>query len=108
MNEQHFETGKAIIEPSSYTELDELVKYMELKPNIKIEVGGHTDDEGSESGNLILSENRANAVRDYLMSKGIDGNRIKAKGYGESNPIGDNDTEAGRALNRRTEIRIIQ
>lgn len=104
----HFETNKSVIKPSSYNELDELVRYLELKPDIKIEVAGHTDSDGSESSNMTLSQNRAKAVKDYLISKGITADRIIAKGYGESKPIADNGSEAGKALNRRTEIHIIK
>ncbi|NOQ74312.1 MAG: OmpA family protein [Crocinitomix sp.] len=104
----HFETNKSIIKKASFDELDELVNYLKLKPELKIEVGGHTDSEGSETSNLSLSDARAKAVKQYLISKGIKADRIVAKGYGEAKPIAENDSENGRALNRRTEIQIIE
>ncbi len=104
----HFETNKSVIKKESFNELDELVNYLKLKSELKIEVGGHTDSEGTDASNLLLSENRAKAVKAYLVKKGIDANRIVAKGYGEANPIAENDSANGRALNRRTEIQIIE
>ncbi|MFT5823612.1 MAG: outer membrane protein OmpA-like peptidoglycan-associated protein [Crocinitomix sp.] len=104
----HFETNKSVIKKASFDELDELVNYLKLKPELKIEIGGHTDNEGSEASNLTLSDARAKAVKKYLISKGIKADRMVAKGYGEANPIAENDSENGRALNRRTEIQILE
>ncbi len=103
----HFETGKASLKKESYLELKELVEYLELKENVQIEIAGHTDDVGEEKPNLILSQKRAETVRNYLISKGIKATRLKAKGYGESEPIADNNTEIGRQKNRRTEVHIL-
>ena len=103
----NFETGKAILQPESYTVLDELVAYLNRKDDEKIELGGHTDNVGSAASNLKLSLDRANAVRDYLLSKGIDPTRVTAKGYGMTQPIETNKTEEGRAQNRRTEVKIL-
>ncbi|MCC6256717.1 MAG: OmpA family protein, partial [Chitinophagaceae bacterium] len=103
----NFETGKADLEPESYAVLDELVSYLNRKDDERIEIGGHTDNVGSKASNLKLSEDRANTVRDYLISKGIDPSRLEAKGYGMSVPIDDNKTESGRAANRRTEVKIL-
>ncbi len=103
----HFETGKSIIKTSSYSELDELVKYLELKPDLKIEVAGYTDSDGSDQSNLNLSQDRSDAVKKYLISKGIDASRIISKGYGETNPVADNNSASGKGLNRRTEIHIL-
>lgn len=75
--------------------------------NLKIEISGHTDNVGSDALNQKLSENRAKAVVDYLTSKGISSLRMISKGYGKTQPIATNNTEEGRALNRRTEFKII-
>ena len=104
----HFETNKSVIKPDSYSELDELVNYLELKPDLRIEIAGHTDSEGSDESNLVLSQDRAEAVKTYLTNKGINTSRLTAKGYGEKKPIADNDSVTGRALNRRTEIHILE
>jgi len=103
----NFETGKADLEEDSYKVLDELVAYLNRKEDERIELQGHTDNVGSAKSNLILSEARANTVRTYLISKGIDPNRVTAKGYGLTVPIADNKTEEGRAQNRRTEVKIL-
>jgi OmpA-OmpF porin, OOP family len=103
-----FETGKADLKPASYPVLDELVEYLKRKDDEKIEVGGHTDDVGKAEANMLLSNNRANTVRAYLLMKGIAPERVTAKGYGMDVPIAENDTEEGRAINRRTEVKIIQ
>lgn len=103
----NFETGKATLEEDSYKVLDELVAYLIRKDDEKIEVGGHTDNVGKPAANLALSLERANTVRAYLLTKGIDPDRVTAKGYGMTVPIGDNKTEEGRAQNRRTEVTIL-
>lgn len=104
----NFETGKATLEPESYTVLDELVAYLNRKDDERIELGGHTDNVGSAASNNKLSYDRANTVREYLVSKGINPDRVTAKGYGFTQPIADNKTEAGRAQNRRTEVKILE
>ncbi|MBK7433673.1 MAG: OmpA family protein [Chitinophagaceae bacterium] len=104
----NFETGKATLQPESYTVLDELVAYLVRKDDEKIELGGHTDNVGTAKSNLILSEARANTVRAYLLTKGIDPDRVTAKGYGFSVPVASNKTAAGRAQNRRTEVKILE
>lgn len=103
----NFETGKADLEEDSYKVLDELVAYLNRKEDERIELQGHTDNVGSPKSNLVLSEARANTVRTYLLAKGIDPNRVTAKGYGLTVPIADNKTEEGRAQNRRTEVKIL-
>lgn len=103
----NFETGKATLEEDSYKVLDELVAYLVRKEDEKIEVGGHTDNVGKPAANLTLSMERANAVRAYLLMKGIDPERVTAKGYGMTVPVADNKTEEGRAQNRRTEVTIL-
>ena len=74
----------------------------------KIELAGHTDSDGSAESNLKLSQDRAAAVKAYLVSKGISASRIQTVGYGESRPVAQNSSEAGRAKNRRTEVRVIE
>ncbi len=102
-----FESGKSSLTEESYTELEELTEYMKLKEDLVIEIAGHTDDVGEEEPNLILSEARAAAVRNYLITEGISPERILAKGYGENQPIAPNSTPEGRQRNRRTEVRIL-
>ena len=103
-----FDTDKYEIKPQSYYELDKLVTFLSENKSIKIEIGGHTDNQGSDIHNKELSENRALAILKYLESKKISSNRLKAKGYGSSKPCADNSTEEGRQKNRRTEIKIIE
>jgi outer membrane protein OmpA-like peptidoglycan-associated protein len=103
-----FETGKATLQPEAYKVLDELVDYLKRKDDEKIEVGGHTDNVGKAESNLVLSTNRANTVRAYLLTKGIAPDRVTSKGYGMTVPIAENTTTEGRALNRRTEVKIIE
>ncbi len=94
--------------PSSYKQLNDLVAYMEDNPAIKIRILGHTDEKGTGSYNMNLSERRAKAVVDYLISKGIDKNRLSYKGYGETRPLADNSTTEGRQLNRRVEFEVVE
>lgn len=102
-----FETDSYALKPESKTELEELVGYLNKNAGMKIEIGGHTDNVGSETHNQELSENRAKSVYEYLIAEGIDKGRLKFKGYGLSKPIDTNDTEEGRANNRRTEFTIV-
>ena len=103
-----FETGKATLKPEAYPVLDELIEYLNRKDDEKIEVGGHTDNVGKPDANILLSQNRANTVRAYLLMKGIAPERVTAKGYGMTQPIAENDTAEGRGLNRRTEVKILE
>jgi outer membrane protein OmpA-like peptidoglycan-associated protein len=103
-----FETAKATIKPESFGLLDEVAATILAHPEMaKIEVGGHTDSQGSDASNLTLSQNRANAVRDYLVKKGVAAARLTAVGYGELKPIATNKTANGRAENRRVEFKIL-
>ncbi|SFD12127.1 WD40-like Beta Propeller Repeat [Chitinophaga sp. CF118] len=102
-----FDSKQYNLKPASYYELEKVVALMKENPTMTTEIGGHTDNVGSGYDNMILSENRAKAVLNYLVSKGISADRLEAKGYGESKPVGPNTTEAGRALNRRTEFKIL-
>lgn len=99
-----FESKSVNLEPVSMIELNKLVQLMNDNPSVKIRINGHTDDVGNDKDNLKLSESRAKAVVDYLISKGIDAKRLTAKGFGETQPVADNSTETGKALNRRTEF----
>ena len=103
-----FATGKSIIKNESFESLDELMELLKKKPEWKISIEGHTDNVGSASNNLILSKKRAEAVKFYLTSRGIDTERIITKFYGETQPIADNDTEEGRQTNRRVEMTIVE
>lgn len=103
-----FESGKAIIKPSSYPFLDELVTVIQDPDALTwtLEIQGHTDNVGGADYNKTLSENRANAVKKYLVDKGVKAERVTAKGFGLSKPIDTNDTTEGRAKNRRVEFLI--
>lgn len=103
-----FETNRYELSPASLVELDKLVNLLTENPTLKIEISGHTDNVGKAESNLLLSDNRAKAVVDYLVSKKIEAKRLTAKGYGLSKPVADNNTEEGRAQNRRTEMKIIE
>ena len=102
-----FDFNKYDLEPQSQAELDRVVQLLQENPTVKIQLEGHTDNIGSAADNLKLSENRAKAVVSYLISKGIDSKRLVAKGYGATQPIADNNTDEGRAQNRRTELKIV-
>ncbi len=99
-----FETGSAIIKPESYNELNEILKSSVVAEGLKVGVYGHTDNTGNADANQKLSEDRANSVKNYLISKGLLEKRIESKGYGQSQPIADNKTVAGKAQNRRVQI----
>lgn len=103
-----FDTDSFNLKPESKRQLAEIIDFMKGNPGLVIEIGGHTDDQGSESHNLILSEKRAEAVVLYLIANGISSARLKSRGYGFSVPMTDNSTEGGRAMNRRTEFRILE
>ncbi len=102
-----YDFDKATLRPESMSELMLLVKLMNENATLKIELSSHTDSKGSDEYNLKLSQARAQSVVDYLVKNGISPTRLTAKGYGESKPIADNETEEGRQLNRRTEFTIL-
>jgi OmpA-OmpF porin, OOP family len=102
-----FEYKKSDLRPESFKALDELVEFLQARPTERIEIGGHTDNIGGDAYNQKLSEARAKSVVDYLISKGIDANRLAYKGYGADEPVEDNSTEAGRQKNRRTEVKVL-
>ncbi|HYC86966.1 MAG TPA: OmpA family protein [Chryseosolibacter sp.] len=99
-----FETGSAIIKPESYKLLDEILSSSVVAEGLKVGVYGHTDNTGSSTGNQKLSEDRANSVRSYLISKGLSASRIESKGFGSAKPVANNGTADGRAQNRRVQI----
>ena len=108
LNNIFFDFNKATLRPESVAELDRLYKMLEDIPTLKIEISGHTDNVGSAQYNQQLSENRAKAVVDYLVDKGISNTRLEYKGYGFKQPIAGNDTEQGRQQNRRTEFKVLE
>ena len=103
-----YDSGKATLKPESLAEINQLVNLMNLSDNIKIEIASYTDNQGKDELNVILSLARSQAVAEFLFVYGISKDQVIAKGYGESNPVASNDTEEGRQLNRRTEIKILE
>lgn len=102
-----FDSGKADIRVSSFEPLDYLAKTLAKYPQVKFEIANHSDIIGSAQTNLRLTEERAQAIVDYLVQKGVDANQLIAVGYGEEKPIADSETREGRMKNRRTEIKIL-
>ncbi|HEY3176362.1 MAG TPA: OmpA family protein [Candidatus Polarisedimenticolia bacterium] len=100
----NFETNKAELTPDSVVVLEKVARSLKDWPEVRVEVGGHTDSSGASGYNMDLSRRRAEAVKAYLEAKGIDASRLTAKGYGESRPTADNKTAAGKAKNRRVEL----
>lgn len=103
-----FDFDKTTLKEESFIELDKVVDFLNDNSSIEIEIAGHTDSKGADDYNLNLSQGRAQAVVDYITSQGIDGFRLIAKGYGESVPVETNDTEEGRAVNRRVEFTVLK
>ena len=101
-----FETNKYDLKDESRVELMKLHSFMQNNPAVSIEISGHTDNVGNDNDNQILSENRAQAIYNFLIENGIEADRLSYKGYGETQPIDTNDTEEGRANNRRSEFKI--
>ena len=103
--ETFFDTNSAVLKPESYPDLERVAKFMAEVPRVRGELEGHTDDVGNDKANERLSQRRADAVKAWLVSKGIDPARLTTRGYGESQPIADNATPEGRAKNRRVVLR---
>ncbi|MDB5203544.1 MAG: OmpA family protein [Ferruginibacter sp.] len=101
-----FATGSYKLLAKSNKSLDEVVRLMKEDESLMLDIDGHTDAQGTNESNQVLSDNRAGAVKQYLTSKGIDASRLKSTGYGEEKPVADNKTAAGRAKNRRTEMTV--
>jgi outer membrane protein OmpA-like peptidoglycan-associated protein len=103
----YFETGKAELKPESFRSLNALVEFLNEYPNVKVEIGGHTDNTGGADANMKISEKRARSVAEYVISMGVKASRIESKGYGLTRPKYNNKTADGRAKNRRVEFTII-
>ncbi len=108
LNNVFFETNKYELQKESFPELNRLAEFLKTNPTVKIEISGHTDNVGSESYNKNLSQQRANTVKQYLISQGCNKNQLISVGYGESKPVETNATEEGRAKNRRVEFKVIK
>jgi OmpA-OmpF porin, OOP family len=104
----YFDFDKTTLKKESFTELNKVVDFLNQNSSVEIEISGHTDNKGSDEYNANLSQGRSQSVVDYLISQGIDTNRLSAHGYGESKPIDTNDTDAGRANNRRVEFTVLK
>ncbi len=102
-----FDFGKSTLRATSFPTLDELVEYLQRKDDERVEIGGHTDNIGTAAKNMKLSQERAQSIVNYLISKGIATERLVAKGYGATDPVAENNTEDGRQRNRRTEVKIL-
>jgi outer membrane protein OmpA-like peptidoglycan-associated protein len=103
-----FNFGEATFTPDSYSEMNSIVEFLMKNPTIRVEIGGHTDSEGPDYYNLVLSELRAKAVTMYLKSRGVPTNQLVARGYGETKPVTTNATEFGKAQNRRVELTVLE
>jgi OOP family OmpA-OmpF porin len=104
----NFETNSAVLESSSFIELDKVAEFLIENPEVKILIGGHTDNAGFADKNLTLSEARAKSVMDYILSKGVTPDRLESKGYGQTQPIVANDTPENMRTNRRVDFTIMQ
>jgi len=104
----YFDFDKTTLQQESYVELNKVVDFLKQNPKVSVEISGHTDSKGSDEYNLNLSQGRSQSVVDYLISQGIDVSRLQAHGYGETKPIDTNETEEGRANNRRVEFTILK
>lgn len=104
LNNVQFKTGTALLNSSSKVILDEVASTLNDNKHLNFEVAGHTDNTGNYQYNVNLSESRANSVRDYLIIKGVESDRLTAKGYGPDKPVTSNDTREGRSSNRRVEL----
>jgi len=104
----NFDFDKSTIRPDAAEILSEAARILREEPEVRVSVDGHTDARGTDQYNERLSERRAEAVRDHLIRLGIGGSRLEAQGFGESHPVASNDTEEGRAQNRRVELNAIQ
>lgn len=103
-----FELNSANLTPGSRPVLDDVAADLKKYPRLRVELQGHTDSSGADAYNMQLSERRANAVRDYLISQGVSASQLTARGYGETQPVADNKTNEGRARNRRVEMAVLE
>jgi len=104
----YFDFDRTTLKPESFIELNKVVEFLKQNSKLVIEIAGHTDSKGSDEYNLNLSQGRSQAVVDYLISQGIESSRLQAHGYGETKPIDTNETDEGRANNRRVEFTILK
>ena len=104
----YFDFDKTTLKEESYPELNKVVAFLQQNPTVEIEIAGHTDYMGSDEYNLNLSQGRCQSVVDYLVSQGVDSYRLTAQGYGESRPVDTNETDEGRANNRRVEFTVLK
>lgn len=107
LHDVNFDFDKATLTPTAKGILDNVAGALQSRPDIKVEIDGHTDGKGSVPYNQKLSERRAASVVQYLVGKGVDSSRMTSKGFGKSMPVADNKTDEGRALNRRVELKVI-
>jgi len=103
-----FARGRSVIDESSYTELNDFVDWLEQRPSINIQLEGHTDFQGNADANLQLSQERVNAVKNYLTKKGVKKTRIQTKAFGGTQPLSRERTDEARTANRRVEVRILK
>jgi outer membrane protein OmpA-like peptidoglycan-associated protein len=103
----YFETGKAVLQPESFDALDQVFRFLENNPAMKLEISGHTDNTGSLRINQKLSKERAKSVVDYLVGRGIPAGMLLYEGYADSQPVAANDTPDGREKNRRVEFKVL-
>jgi OOP family OmpA-OmpF porin len=108
LNHLIFAQGKSVIDPDSYSELDEVLQMMKENTKLVIQLEGHTDNQGSPKANMRLSEARVEAVKKYLVSGGIAKDRVKTRAFGGSQPLSNEMTQEARAMNRRVEMRILK
>ncbi len=108
LNHLIFAQGKAVIDPKSFPELDEVVAMLKENSRMEIQLEGHTDNRGNAEANITLSQARVDAVKKYMVSKGVSKNRVMTKAFGGSKPIATEDTEEARAKNRRVEMRVLK
>ncbi|MBU6281680.1 OmpA family protein, partial [bacterium] len=100
----NFDYDKATLQPAGRPILDEAAEILKANPDVNVEVRGFTDSRGSDAYNMRLSERRAQTVKNYLVSRGVSPSRLTTRGYGESDPVATNETDSGRAQNRRVEL----
>jgi OmpA-OmpF porin, OOP family len=103
-----FDTGQATLQPQSEEQIGNIAAILKAYPNVKIRIGGYTDNTGDAASNVMLSQARADSVAADLAQRGVDAARMEAKGYGEEHPVGDNSTEEGRQKNRRTSLHVME
>lgn len=104
----YFDFDKTTLKSESYAELNKVVDFLKRNASVEIEIAGHTDSKGSDDYNINLSQGRSQSVVDYIISQGIEDYRLTARGYGEGKPVDTNDTDLGRATNRRVEFTVLK